>query len=313
MGRSVLLIVNREKPEVCGALGEIRGLIERHGTLVGELDAHGGAIEDACGAELIVVLGGDGTILAQTRRCVDLGVPILGVNFGRLGFLAEFDASCFSSRAALLLGGAAPLPIVERLMISASVFAPGDSDGSEPRFRGVALNDAVVTNGPPYRMIELGLRIDGSEGPVFSGDGVVASTPVGSTGYSVSAGGPIVSPGLRALTIAPIAAHSLAFRPIVLPGEAEVELTVLRANVMPGCGDGADRDPAWAGTTLVLDGQVLHPLGGGERIRLGAHARPALLVENPEVGYWQTLVEKMHWGLSPRGAGVADRGGSGGV
>src|SRR5690606_8901839 len=111
--------------------------------------------------------------------------------------------------------------------------------------KDVALNDCVVTAGPPYRMIELDVYIDGEPGPTLRGDGVIVSTPIGSTAYNVSAGGPIVSPDLDSFTITPHAAHSLAFRPIVVPSSCEIDLHLRKGN---------DADDG--GTTLVLDGQV---------------------------------------------------------
>ena len=128
----------------------------------------------------------------------------------------------------------------------------------------------------------------GEAGPRLRGDGVIVSTPSGSTAYSVSAGGPIVSPGVRSFTITPLAAHSLAFRPIVLPETAIVELHIERAN---------------EGTVLVLDGQVQRPLKRGDRVVLSRHTSLVRVVRNTQLSYWQTLIRKMHWALSPGGNG----------
>ncbi len=288
MGRNVYLLVNQDKPQVREVIDDVRALIERFGTIVHESHTNGPDITDAHDADLFVVLGGDGTLLGQTRRTRTLGLPIVGINFGRLGFLAEFDLAAFEKHAERLIGGG-PLSIEDRLLLSVEVFANG-----ERVLTGEALNDCVVTAGPPFRMIEIALSIDGEAGPTLKGDGVIIATPTGSTAYNVSAGGPIVAPGLDAMLITPIAAHSLAFRPIVVNGKTTIELRIVNANSINGT-DAAH----CSGTTLVLDGQVMHPLSGGERVRITESPRELKLVQNPEMGYWKTLVQKLHWAVPP--------------
>jgi NAD+ kinase len=291
MGRSVLLLVNREKPNARAALAEVRALVQRHGRVAGEADAVAGeTLPDARGADLIVVLGGDGTLLSQSRRCASLGLPMLGVNFGKLGFLAEYDMEALRAQGAMLFGGAA-LPERSLRMIRAEVH---ELATRLPRFSAAALNECVVTAGPPYRMITLSLCIDGEEGPTVSGDGLIISTPTGSTAYNVSAGGPIVAPDTDALVITPIAAHSLSFRPIVVPGSSRVEFTMLRVN------HGASGSAIGTGTTLVLDGQVTTPLTEGERVVVTGDGQRVRFVRNPGGGYWRTLIEKMDWASRPR-------------
>lgn len=296
MKRSVLLIVNRSKPAVVATLPEIRGLIERHATLAAEIDIAGEPLQSAHGADLIMVLGGDGTLLAQARRTIDLGIPLLGVNLGKLGFLAEFDLAALRAQAPTLLGGG-NMDCQERLALMVEVLPPGSA---VPAFRGLAMNDCVVTAGPPFRMIEIGLSIGHEAGPTLVGDGVIVATPSGSTAYSVSAGGPIVAPEVESLTITPLAAHSLAFRPIVVGIDGGVDLSIRRANSRRAA---TASTPALAdGTTLVLDGQVLWPLGGGERVTIRRHHHAVRLVRNPAVSYWKTLIQKMHWAQTPGGA-----------
>lgn len=292
MPRSVLLLVYRSKPQVSDALPEVRSILKSHGRIAAELDVSTEPLTDAHGADLIMVLGGDGSLLSQAKRCIDLGLPLLGVNLGNLGFLAEFDVASLRQQARELLGDA-PLDLRERMLISASV-QRGDARSASLIFAGLAMNEAVVTAGPPYRMIEVALRIDGQEGPSCRGDGMIISTPTGSTAYCVSAGGPIVSPEVASLTITPIAAHSLAFRPIVLPATSTVELHLKRAN------SGWNGD-AREGTTLVLDGQLHCPIMVGDRVTITREKRPVRLVHNTQSSYWQTLVRKMHWGVNPGG------------
>jgi NAD+ kinase len=289
--RSALLLVNPEKSDAAAALPEVRALLSRHCELAGELDAVVGppfTAEQTGGAGLIVVLGGDGTLLSQTRRSIGLGLPLLGVNFGKLGFLAEFDLQALREQAESVCSDS-PLSLREVWLLRAEVRS---ADGSL-RFASIALNECVVTAGPPYRMITLSLRINGEEGPTVSGDGMIISTPTGSTAYNVSAGGPIVGPEVDAMTITPIAAHSLSFRPIVVGAQSRVELVMLRVN--------AGRVDSHAlGTTLVMDGQVSTPLFAGDRITLTRDARPVHFVRNPLGGYWRTLIDKMHWAVAPR-------------
>ncbi len=289
MRRRTLLLVNHSKPEAVAAAADIRKLIEKYGTLVGELEADNDertlAFEGKL--DLIVVLGGDGTLLGQARRCVNLRVPLLGINLGKLGFIAEFDTHAFADQAKGLLSDA-PLLTRELDLVRVEI-RPKHSD--KPRFSALGLNEAVVTSGPPYRMIELGLRLDGVDGPHIIGDGLIVSTPTGSTAYNLSAGGPIISPLVDAMVVTPIAAHSLAFRPIVVPGHAKVELTVIRSN---------DEDHGHGGTTLVLDGHIQEPLSRGDVVSIVLSDIPAVFVRNPKGDYWRTLVEKLHWAAAPR-------------
>lgn len=295
MSRSVLLLVNRSKPNVIEALDEVRSILNTHSSIVAELDTEldtreDRPLDDAMGAGLIMVLGGDGTLLSQARRTVHLGLPVVGVNFGHLGFLAEYDLDSLRTQAEYLLSGDS-LECRNRMMLSVSVFSPGSSSS---RFRGVALNDCAITAGPPFRMIEMHLSLDGVSGPHIKGDGVIVSTPTGSTAYSVSAGGPIISPSVEAIAITPIAAHSLGFRPLVVAGKTQISLDMLRANTSVDC-----TDEEVEGTTLVLDGQVMHPIRTGDTLRFSRHERPLRLVRNPKRSYWSTLMHKMLWAAQP--------------
>lgn len=289
MTRSVLLVSNRNKPGVAGALADVRALLAAHAKIVGELEGDDEApVGGLPHADLVVVLGGDGTLLAQARRFADLGTPLLGVNFGKVGFLAEFDPPSLRAQAATLLT-APTLPVRERMLIEAEV---RPASGAKPR-RDLAINECVITAGPPYRMIGLDIAIDGQPGPSLTGDGVIVATPLGSTAYNVSAGGPIVSPDVQAFIITPLAAHSLSFRPIVAAHQSTIEITVTRAN-RPRSGSGPD-----GGTTLVLDGSGMMPLAERDVVAFRKYARPARLVINRETSYWRTLIAKMHWAAAP--------------
>jgi NAD+ kinase len=172
-------------------------------------------------------------------------------------------------------------------LLATSVLSP---DGTE-RVAGIGLNEAVVTAGPPYRVIQLEVRIDGHSGPVFGGDGLIVSTATGSTAYNLNAGGPILSPLVDAFAITPIAPQSLSFRPILVPGTSRVELTLMRGNAEGASG---------TGTTLVLDGQVMHPLITGERVTIRRAKETLRFVINPAYDFWSALSTKLRWAELPR-------------
>ncbi|MGQ0627353.1 MAG: NAD(+)/NADH kinase, partial [Phycisphaerales bacterium] len=158
MSRRVLLLVNRAKPDVMSALPQIRSTIEgAGGRIAGELEAIANhPIADAEGADMVVVLGGDGTLITQARRCIGLGLPMLGVNFGKLGFLVEYDLAALRSQARALFDGT-PLPTLERSMIAVTVERGEDGQrvavqGNASHVPNLGLNDAVITAGPPFRM-----------------------------------------------------------------------------------------------------------------------------------------------------------------
>jgi NAD+ kinase len=272
-----LLIVNREKPEAGRTADAIRAEIARHAELL-ELSASEEPLAPGVAFDIAVVVGGDGTLIAQTRRLLDHGKPIVGVNAGRLGFLAEFDATDLEKHAALVFGATPPLR--ERMLLAVTVERA--AGGSET---GTAINDAVITAGSPHRMIEMSLKVDADDAGVdMIGDGVIIATPTGSTAYSASAGGPIVHPDVAGVTITPICAQSLAFRPVVVRSSDDIALVMRRVN---------------EGTCVVLDGQRHIALGRGDTVRMHEHGRRALFVANPSNRYWDALRAKMKWAAPP--------------
>ncbi len=285
MPRRVLLVANHDRPEIRAVLPEFRQWLSQRATIAGECESMARETPPVAGIDLAVVLGGDGTLLSQARRFVPHGIPLLGVNLGRLGFIAEFDmADLFRAADALFAEGAA-LPLHSHMLIEAHIYSEGaDLQTSAPRERHLALNDCVITSGPPFRMIELFLTLDGEATPSVHGDGLIISTPIGSTAYSVSSGGSIIEPRLDCFAITPIAAHSLAFRPIIIAPQTRLVVTLERAN---------------AGTTMVLDGQVFAALRAGDRVLIRKHERRVAFVANSANNYWRTLTRKMHWAAPP--------------
>lgn len=289
MARTALLIVNTAKPEAVQAAARVRrSVVTSGGKVAAEISAESTPPDPSIlkGVDLAIVLGGDGTLLSQARRFVGVGLPLLGVNLGKVGYMAEFDLEALEHHASSLFG-AGKLETCDRPLLSVEVVRRGG--GSEAA--GLALNDAVITAGPPYRMISLSIRIDGHPGPRIDGDGLIVSTPIGSTAYNVSAGGPIVAPDVAAMVLTPIAAHSLSFRPVVVSLDSTIELTVERANI----------DPCGMGTTLVLDGQNASTLADGDQVRVRRHGKAATFICNPAASYWATLINKMRWAVPPKG------------
>ena len=274
----VLLVADRSRNGVPEALEEVRRIVGAHGRIIEELDANQKPIPSRTAFDRVVVLGGDGTLIAQCRRLIDRGVPLVGVNFGRLGFLAEFDLDGLREHAAMIFGDD---PVVRSRMVLDAIVRNARGDLVH---EGLAINEAAITAGAPFRMIELKLTLGDRPGPDLVGDGVIVATPIGSTAYNVSAGGPIVQPDLEAIIVTPNCAHSLAFRPIVAPSHIEILIETVRAN---------------EGTSLVLDGQAIVPIARGDRVLVGRHHTNAKFIGNPDRSYWDTLVEKMRWGAPP--------------
>lgn len=285
MPRSVVLITNSSKPRAIAAVNEVRSLISKHGKLVAELESYkDNKLPKAEDVDLVIALGGDGTILSAARQCLALGAPLLGVNTGKVGFMAGFELESFQANAESLLGDG-ELNTHPVTPMQGSVC---DRDG-KCLHAAIALNDYVVSAGPPFRMITIDISVDGQPGPTVSGDGLIVSSPLGSTAYNVSAGGPIVSPGVNAMAVTPIAAHSLSFRPIVIPSDSDLRIQINTANATPT-----------SGTTLIIDGQVSHRLNEGDVLHVTASNEQVRFVLDPQVSYWQTLLGKMHWASEPK-------------
>jgi len=286
MPRRVLLVANHDRPEIRAVLPEFRQWLSQRAEVAGEFEAMSSEPPPTTGVDLAVVLGGDGTLLSQARRLVNFGIPLLGVNLGRLGFLAEFDMTSLFTASPDIFSDHAELVLHSHMLIEVHVYPAGADieQGSAARERHLALNDCVITSGPPFRMIELFLTLDGQSTPSVHGDGLIVSTPIGSTAYSVSSGGSIIEPRLDCFAITPIAAHSLAFRPLIISPRTRLTVTLERAN---------------PGTTMVIDGQVFAALRAGDRVVIRQYARRVGFVANPGNNYWRTLTRKMHWAAAP--------------
>jgi len=244
--------------------------------------------------DLVVVLGGDGSILAIAQEMVSMRVPVAGINFGKLGYLAAFSLVQFQECLDLILAGRTPR--TERLMLHGAIYRrPGTAKAGIQRLaelekceliaQGFALNDIVLNAGDPFRMVELNVQIDEHETTTFRSDGVIVATASGSTGYNLSAGGPLVSPAVEAMVLTAICPHSLSFRPVVLACSSTVVILPQRLN---------------AGSKVNFDGQLTMPLTERDCVVIKRAPTPLVLVENPKISHWQMLGQKLHWAQSPR-------------
>lgn len=222
-------------------------------------------------ADLLVVLGGDGTLLSVARAVGDLGIPIVGVNLGDLGFLAATTLEEMIPALEALLRG--EMVIEERMLFTTRVSRNGEAVGD-----WLALNDVVITKGAVSRIINLSVSIEGQHAISYRADGLIVSTPTGSTAYSLSAGGPIIYPTMDAIVLTPICSHSLTNRPIVVPGAQHVEVTLLTAQEV----------------TLTVDGQVGFGLREHDVVEVARAPSTIRLVRFKD--FFSVLRTKLKWG-----------------
>lgn len=273
----VCFLANPGKPSVPAMLDDLVAFARKRCVVVGSalnIDTKGAVAEQV---DRIVVLGGDGTLIGVARSLAENQIPLIGVNAGKLGFLAEFSAQELKTRFSEAVGDDSL--VSRRIGLSVEVLRNGGK-----RSCGLAMNDCVIQAGPPFRMVRLGVSIDGEPVTVVPGDGLIVCTPSGSTAHSLSAGGPILQPGVDAIVLTPLSPHSLTHRPVVFESSVEIEITATSIN---------------AGTTAILDGQVSYALKPQDRVRIRRNNAHFLLVRNPAYMKWHKLVTKMHWGQAP--------------
>lgn len=249
-------------------------LIEAH--LARHLGCPGVAAEDISSrADMVVVLGGDGTLISTARIIGERDIPILGVNLGSLGFLTEIALDELYPALEKCLAG--DFRVSERIMLRAVVQRDGKETASH-----LVLNDVVINKGALARIVDLKTKVNSLELATFKADGLIISTPTGSTGYSLSAGGPIVNPSMNCIVITPICPHTLTNRPIVIDDSSVVDITVKSLD---------DED-----IYLTLDGQVGLELRSGDRIHVSRATHTAKLVMSEERDYFAVLRTKLKWG-----------------
>ncbi|MGE3820900.1 MAG: NAD(+)/NADH kinase [Isosphaeraceae bacterium] len=270
---------NGTKPEVAVEAGRIAKAIQAApGLDLALVDLASDTDLSALEADVALVLGGDGTVLHTARRMDDRPTPMLGINVGRLGYLAEITPAGLLGRLDDLAGRR--YAVDELMTVSCALH---DGDGVPRSYRG--LNDVVIRAAPEFHLVEIGLTIDGEGVITYRGDGLILATPVGSTAHSLSAGGPILPPDAAMFVITPLAPHTLTQRPLVDGAQRVYELNPLS--------DGA--------CVLVIDGQVQIPLRKGDRVIVRKGATPLPMVRLPGHSFYRTLREKLGWGIAPPG------------
>jgi NAD+ kinase len=280
--RSVGVCLKHDQPQAEATVASLvawlreRGLVVRVDEVVAAAVDLPATAREALAAEvdLIISVGGDGTLLSIARAAGTREVPILGVNLGRLGFLTEINVDELYPTLEKMLAG--NVETVSRMRLEV-VARRGDRE----RGRYLALNDAVITKTALSRMVDLEAWADGVKVTTYHADGLIVSTPTGSTAYSLSAGGPLLLPGLEAMVLTPICPHSLTQRPIVLPQTARIEIIV---------------DTRGGEVALTVDGQEGLDLADGDRVTVQRSAHPVQIVASPFRNRYEILHAKLRWG-----------------
>ncbi len=279
--RRVGMILKREKPEAVDIAAQLapwlrasghQAIITGDGVSVAEA-THVGTEELADAIDLLVVLGGDGTLLRGAALVAERGIPILGVNLGHLGFLTSCAPADAQSAIERAISG--QLPLEERLRLRCVLRRSGGGEISK-----YACNDAVVSQGALARLIELEAFLDTNLITRYRADGLIVGTPTGSTAYTLAAGGPIITPDTRAVVVTPICPHTLTNRPLVVPASSRlsIRLAAPAEHVM-----------------VTIDGQWGTQLKTGDTLEI-SQASPPLYLYRPAESYFEVLREKLSWG-----------------
>jgi len=230
-------------------------------------------------ADLVIAVGGDGTMLYAARQATPHQVPVLGVNRGRLGFLADVKPEDIKEAIDAVLAGNCSSE--KRMLLRAEILK-----GNEVISSGIAVNDVVIKRRESARMLEYRTSVDGRYVNTHGGDGFIAATPTGSTAYALSCGGPIIEPSMDAIVLAPICPHTLADRPIVISGQSRTEVQLLQNH-----GGYAD---------VSGDGELIGEMSTGERLRIVVAEERVQLIHPPGYDYFNVLRNKLYWGRDTR-------------
>ncbi len=284
--KTVGIVVKPNHAEAWQTACELSEWLEKRGvTLVGKLFAEVGKPDkalcdievvenDKFDADLIIVLGGDGTMISTSRLIGDCEVLVLGINYGSLGYLTEFRIEELFPALEAILGG--EYEIDRRVMLQADHWR-----GEELLASGRVLNDVVINKAALARIIEIDVNLNGLFVNSFRADGLIVSSPTGSTAYNLSAGGPIIYPSMNAVVLTPICPFTLTNRPIVVPDTAEIELKLINEN---------------EGVVLTLDGQIGYPMSVNDRVLIRKSEMTFNLVRPPNRNYFDVLRNKLKWG-----------------
>ena len=269
----VLLLGAGQRPDVLAEAQRLRPIIEQHARIVCS-DFKGTEDLSKVEADLAIVLGGDGSILRAARQMGPKQVPVVAINLGKLGFLANMSPGELTDVLRDFVVG--KLQVVEHLMFQCTVFRGGKKCCGQ-----LGLNEVVIQAGTPFAIIDINLYVDSDLVTTYSCDGLIVSTPVGSTAHSLSAGGPILRKHLQAFVFLPLSPHTLTMRPVVDTADRVYEMAVERPS---------------EGTSVVVDGRLLCQLQPGDRVRVERAKEQFKLVTDPSHTYYRTLREKLGWG-----------------
>jgi NAD+ kinase len=268
-----ILLVDGSRPALAERAADLRVTIERNVEVAAAVDDFSKPLPEVA-ADMLIVFGGDGSMLRSARLMGHQQLPVIGVNLGRLGFLADIQPEDLDDILPQIVAG--EYRVVRHLMFECSVHR-----GGRELSRTLGLNEAEVLAGPPFSMIEVQLYVDADLATTYSCDGLIVSTPVGSTAHSLAAGGPIMEKSLQTFVVSPICPHTLTNRPVVDSADHVFELSVPKPN---------------DGTSLLVDGKLIAQVGSEDRIRIERSTAEFQLIEVRGRGYYRTLREKLGWG-----------------
>ncbi len=277
--KKIGVVLRPSTPEIKDSYLKLAGIFESYGMevflekdcakMIGE---DGDSFDDICSkVDMLVTLGGDGTLIATVRRSFDYDIPILGVHAGNLGFLADISLDELDSFVAKLTHN--KYKIEERSVLEATVIK------DSKKVKMYAFNDVVLTRTSVSYMIHIETSVDSKPFNTYYGDGVIISTPSGSTAYNLSSGGPIIYPATDVFVLTPISPHSLTQRSVVLPGEFEIKMKTSEEKAL-----------------IIIDGQEMHELGLEECVQIKLATKTVKLMHKNEYNYFNVLKEKLNWG-----------------
>ena len=277
--KKVGIVLRPSTPELKDVFYEVKSIFESEGVEVFIDSISGGMIEvmgqdfdilcQKC--DILVTIGGDGTLISVVRRSYKYQLPVLGLHAGKLGFLADLSIEEMADFVKLLMKG--EFRIDERAVLEATIKT---QNGDNTIF---AFNDIVLTRPSISKMIHFETLVDDKAFNTYYGDGVIITTPTGSTAYNLSAGGPVLFPLTNVFAVTPICPHSLTQRPVVLPGHFSIDVKTPDKSAL-----------------LIVDGQDMHEFGSGDTISIKLAQTPARLIHRKEFNYFEVLKEKLRWG-----------------
>jgi NAD+ kinase len=273
----VALIGSPDKPAAENTLARAARWVAERAEVVYQNITYDSREALAARPDLLIVLGGDGTLIAAVHSLGRNQVPILGINLGKLGYLADFTIEELEREGGFIF--AEPLAVTRRTMMHVTLEHDDGRIVQSP-----AVNDCVILAGPPFHMVQVLVKVDDDEVANLRGDGLIIATPSGSTAHNLAAGGPIVEPAGEAFILTPICPQALSYRPLVMDAKRRIVIRILEAN---------------EGTSVVTDGRILRSFQRRDRIVITRYPADFQLVRNPKRSEWHALRRKLRWGEGP--------------